>query len=119
IVLVLEHLAPRAREAHVVTADGMTLEYEATDSIWLTHPSSLSAGELFLEQLVELRGVRLSARRLHHLSYEVAEQLVLARAVIGELARIFRHDVVDGLFDRPGIGDLLEALRLDDGVRVL
>src|ERR1044071_1866760 len=78
-----------------------------------------SAGQLLLQQVVELRGICLAAGGLHDLADEEAEQLVLARAVIGELARILRHDLVDGLLDGAGVGDLLEALRLDDGVRVL
>ncbi len=38
--------------------------------------------------------------------------LSLPRAVIGELARVLRHHLVDGLLDGAGVGDLLEALRL-------
>src|SRR5688572_32655311 len=78
-----------------------------------------SARELLLEQLVQLRGVRLAAGGLHDLADEDAEQLVLARTVVGELAGILRHHLVDGLLDGAGVGDLLEALRLDDRIRLL
>ena len=55
--------------------------------------------ELLLQQLVELRRVGLAAGGLHHLADEEAEQLVLAGAVLGELARVLRHHLVDGALD--------------------
>src|SRR5579883_1132302 len=70
-----------------------------------------SARKLPLEQLVQLRGVRLALCRLHDLPDEEAEELVLARTVLGELARILRHHLLDGALDRAGIGDLLEPFR--------
>src|ERR1700736_4904379 len=40
--------------------------------------------QLELKQFVELRGIRLAFRCLHHLPDEETEQFILARAVIGE-----------------------------------
>ena len=50
-----------------------------------------SAAELLLQQLVQLGRVGLAAGGLHDLADEEAEQLVLAGAEVGELARILRH----------------------------
>src|SRR3982751_2375173 len=96
-------------------------ESEADFSTGSSLPARISCrtSKFFLQQLVELRGVRLAGGGLHHLSYEESEQLVLARAVVGELAGILRHDLVDRLLDGARVGDLLETLGLDDGVRVL
>src|SRR4029077_17590659 len=78
-----------------------------------------SAGQLLLQKLIELRRIGLAAGGLHDLADEEAEQLVFARAVVGKLARILRHDRVDGLLDGTRVGDLLEAPGFDDGIRVL
>src|SRR5258708_810631 len=75
--------------------------------------------QLALEQFVELRRIRLAFRRLHHLPDEEAEQFILARAVIGELFWIGGDHGVDHPFNGAGVRDLLETLRLDDGVRGL
>src|SRR5216683_653194 len=75
--------------------------------------------QLELQQFVELRRVRLAFRRLHHLPDEEAEQFILARTVIGELFGIGGDHGVDHSFNGAGVRDLLETLRLDDGVRGL
>src|SRR6266852_4426303 len=75
--------------------------------------------QLELEQFVELRRIRLAFRRLHDLPDEETEQFILARAVIGELFGIGGDNRVDHLFNGAGVRDLLETLRLDDGVRGL
>src|SRR6516164_3819858 len=77
-----------------------------------------AARELLAQQLVELGGVGLALRRLHHLTDEEAEQLVLAGAVLLELTRILGNRLVDRTLDRGSIGDLPEATLIDDGVRV-
>src|SRR3970040_1241151 len=55
----------------------------------LTTHRSLS--QLALQHLVELRRVGLAVGGFHHLANEEAEELVLARAILGELRRIGRH----------------------------
>src|ERR1700749_3500561 len=54
-----------------------------------------SAAQLAPQQLVELRRIGFAARRLHHLADEESEELVLAGAVLGELRRVLRHDLLD------------------------
>src|SRR5258708_3112399 len=80
---------------------------------------SSATAQLELQQFVELRRVRLAFRRLHHLPDEEAEQFILARAVIGELFGIGGDHGVDHPFNGAGVRDLLETLRLHDGVRGL
>src|ERR1700742_4663556 len=83
---------------------------------WL---SGLSATELLLQQLVESSRIRLALRGLHDLADEEAEQLVLARPIVGELPRVGSHDGLDSLLDRRLVGDLFQALLLDDRVGAL
>src|SRR5487761_549072 len=85
---------------------------------WGTDPD-YSTGKLLLEQLVQLSWIGLALCRLHHLPDEEAEELVLAGAVVGEPPRVPGHYFFDGALDGAGIGDLPEALRLDDGVGAL
>src|SRR5581483_8955669 len=76
-----------------------------------------SPSQLLLQQLIELRGISLPLGRLHHLPDKEPKQLVLARPILGELPRILGHDVFNGAFDSGVVGDLLEPLLLDDGIR--
>src|ERR1700736_1000630 len=72
--------------------------------------------QLELQQLVELRRICLAFRRLHHLPDEETEQFILAGAVIGELLGVGGDHRIDHPFNGSRVRDLLEALRLDDGV---
>ena len=117
IVLVFAQIEPRAREIHGVTTYGMPFEDEAADAIRIGH--RYQPASFFFKSSLSCAGLALPPVAFIDLADEEAEQLVLARAVIGELPRILRHHIVDGLLDRAGIGDLLEALGLDDGVGVL
>src|SRR5690606_36488669 len=83
-----------------------------------TRTRAESALQLLLQELVHLRRIGLAAGRLHDLADEVAEELLLAGAVLLELLRVLREHLVDRLLDRAGVGDLLEPLALDDGVGV-
>src|SRR5262245_44145450 len=73
-----------------------------------------SETELRFQEIVDGLRVRLAAGRLHHLADEPAERLRL-RLGLRHLVRIGRDDLVDHLFDRREVGDLLHAARFDDG----
>src|SRR5437762_12643185 len=75
---------------------------------------SILLSELCAQQLVQLRRVGLAGGRLHDLTYEESEQLVLARAVLGELSGIAGHHLIDHALDGGGIGDLPQALRSEE-----
>src|SRR3546814_14860731 len=77
-----------------------------------------SARELFLQQAIQSIRIGLALRRTHGLADEEAEQLVLAGAIFGELAGILRHHVVDRGDDRGLVGDLHQALGIDDVVEI-
>src|SRR2546421_598302 len=66
---------------------------------------SILLSELFAQQLVQLRRVGLAGGRFHDLAHEKSEQLVLARAVLGELRGIAGHHLIDHALDGGGIGD--------------
>src|SRR5260370_11152580 len=72
-----------------------------------------------LQQLVELRRIRLALGGLHDLADEETEELVLAGPIVGESFRIGGNDGVDYSLDGAGVGDLLQAPLLDDFVRAL
>src|SRR2546430_17200685 len=78
---------------------------------------SILLSELSAQQLVQLRRVGLAGGRLHDLTYEESEQLVLARAVLGELSGIAGHHLIDHALDSGGIGDLPQTLRVDHRIR--
>src|SRR6187431_1017539 len=78
-----------------------------------------SAAELFFEDAIDRGRVRLALALLHHLSDEEAEELVLARAVLGHLLGVSGDDAVDHLDDRAFVGHLHEALAVDDRARVV
>src|SRR5687767_11312654 len=69
-------------------------------------PGPSWAGEDFFQELVQLRRVRLARRRLHHLAYEEAKQLLLPSAIVRELAGVLCEHPGDRLLDRRGIRDL-------------
>src|SRR5271165_7590075 len=97
---------------HQMSADGVMLENEAMQAV-----ADIHLGQLGLQELVELSGVRLAAGRFHDLADEESEQLVLAAAIVGELLWVCGDDRIYHALDRSGVGDLLEPLGLDDGVR--
>lgn len=81
--------------------------------------ASLSlAFEFLLQQLVHLTGVGLAFGSLHRLADEEAEHLAalgfVAGAVLFDLLGVGRQHFVQHGFDGAGVGDLLEALLLDD-----
>src|SRR3979490_2932420 len=78
-----------------------------------------ATAQLKLKQFVELRRIRLAFRCLHHLPDEETEQFILAGAVIGELLGVGGDHRIDHPFNGAGVRDLLETLRLDDGIRRL
>src|SRR5262245_26589557 len=78
-----------------------------------------STGDLFLQELIQLRGIRLAACRLHDLTYEEAEQLVLARTVFGQLVRVPGHDLLDCTLNGRAVRDLPQTLVRDDRVGIL
>src|SRR5579863_7534539 len=78
-----------------------------------------SATELLFEQLVQACRVGLALRGLHRLADEESEQLVLARAILGQLRWIGGDDGVNSGLDRRLIGNLAPAARLDDCVGIL
>ncbi len=69
---------------------------------------------IFLSRSLTSCGLALPLVSLHHLADEEGKELVLACPVLGELRRVFRHGLLDGLYDGPLVGDLGEALLLDD-----
>src|SRR5579862_7005414 len=79
---------------------------------------SAARAELLLEKRVELRGVGFPLRRFHRLTDKEAEQLVLTRAIVGELTRVARDDLVDHPLERSAVRDLPEALLLDDRIGI-
>src|SRR5690242_6894345 len=76
-----------------------------------------SDAEPGFQEIVDGLRVRLAAGRLHHLADEPAERLRL-RLGLRHLVRIGRDDLVDYLFDRRQVGDLLHAARFDDSAGV-
>src|SRR5262245_14288055 len=73
-----------------------------------------SDAQLRFQELVDLLRVALALRRLHDLPDEEAEQLVLAGAVLGDLAGILAHHLVDGGDDGRLVGYLCQPLLGDD-----
>src|SRR6185437_2840312 len=92
---------------------GGTMGAAAVNSTVSPPRSRGSAAQLAAQELVELRGVRLAAGSLHHLADEETEQLVLAGAILGELRRALRHNLLDRSRDGGAVGDLAQALRFD------
>src|SRR5439155_1802272 len=78
---------------------------------------TFSDPELRLQEIVHGLRIGLAAGRLHHLTDEPAGELRPGFR-LRDLVRIGRYDVVDHLFDRAEIGDLLHAARLDQRARV-
>src|SRR5215831_11629473 len=72
-----------------------------------------SAAKLAAQKLVELGRVGLAAGRFHGLADEEAEELVLAGAVLRELRRVLRHDLLDRALDGGAVGDLAQAPGFD------
>src|SRR5262245_20845580 len=70
------------------------------------HAQLSSETELGFQEIVDGLRVRLAAGRLHHLSDEPAERLRLRFRLL-HLVRIGRDDLVDHLFDRREVSDLL------------
>src|SRR2546429_7436979 len=70
---------------------------------------SILLSELCAQQLVQLRRVGLAGGRPHDLTYEESEQLVLARAGLGELSGIAGHHLIDHALDGGGIRALPQA----------
>ncbi len=76
IVPMFDQRAPCGVQMYEVSANRVSLEHEAMQAVAVMH---LCAGpKLCLEQLVELRRIRLAPGRLHHLADEETEQFVLA-----------------------------------------
>src|SRR3569832_452111 len=82
-------------------------------------PVTASAGEALFENAVDRSRIRLALALLHHLADEEAEQLVLARAIFGDLVGGGREHAVDDGNDGAFIGHLHEAFALDDGARLV
>src|SRR5581483_2292790 len=78
-----------------------------------------SALQLPVEQVVHDLWTRLSLGRLHHLSNKKSFYRLLACPELLHLLRIRRHHLVDCLFDRRGIRNLLRLLRFVHGREVL
>ena len=71
--------------------------------------------EFVFEDRVDLAGVGLAARFFHDLANKEANQLVLARFVLGDLARIGGNDR-STTSRLPRVGDLFQAACFDDVV---
>ena len=69
--------------------------------------------QLLPQQLVDQRRVGLALGRFHHLADEEAEHLGV-RGVLRDLGRAGGERGVDRGLDRAGVGDLAQALGLDD-----
>ncbi len=82
-------------------------------------PCSVYPCSFFFSSSLTAAGFALPLARLHHLADEEAEDLLLAAAVLLDLAGVGGDDLVDDLLDGAAVGDLLEALLGDDGVGVL
>ena len=76
-----------------------------------------SESEFLFQDFVDRLRARFAAGRLHHLADEPTDRLWIGLGV-GNLVRIFGDDVVDGLFDRADVGDLLHAALNDDRARI-
>ena len=70
--------------------------------------------QLRFQDVVDGLRVGFAARGFHHLADEPAEGLRLVLD-LGDLFGVRRDDLVHDLFDGAGIGDLFEAVLLDDG----
>ncbi len=113
----LDQCLPCGVEVHQVSANRVMFEHEAMQTVAVMHLAHRR--QFDLQQFIELRRVRLAPGRFHDLADEEPEQLIFTAAVIRKLLGVGGDHGVDHALDRGGIGDLLEALRLDDGVRRL
>src|SRR5690606_13474884 len=78
-----------------------------------------SGAELLLQQLVDLSRAGLALARLHDLTDQGVEGLLLAGAEFIDRLLVGGEYLVDHGLDRAAVGDLLEALLIDDRVRAL
>ena len=83
ILVVLDRRAPARVEPHQVAANREALEQEAMQQVARGRHGPAS---IFFSSSFSCAGIRLARGRLHDLADEEAEQLVLARAVVRELA---------------------------------
>ena len=74
--------------------------------------------EFVFEDRVDLAGVGFAARFFHYLADKEANQLVLARFIIGNLTGIGGNDPVNNIFDCRRVRYLFEAPRFDDVIGV-
>src|SRR5207249_3755683 len=65
------------------------------------------SGQLPLQNLVHLRGIRLALGRLHHLTDEGVERLILPGAIVFGLLGVRGEDLVHYFLDLACIADLL------------
>src|SRR4029077_13231215 len=81
----------------------------------LTAPTARALSrELFLQELVDQRRVRLALGCLHHLADEETEQLVLSGAIFADFVGLRLHHGLDCGLDGAGVGHLLETALLDE-----
>ncbi len=69
--------------------------------------------ELLPQDGVYRIGISLAAGRLHNLAYKPAQSFWLGFDLL-DLLRVRGNDLVHDLFNRAGVGDLLQPLLLDD-----
>ena len=72
--------------------------------------------QLLLQQLGDLRRIRLALRRLHALADQRVDGRFLAGLVLLDRLRVVGEDLVDDRFQRARVRDLLQAFALDDRV---
>src|SRR6476646_11399486 len=112
------------------TSDSPKARQETADEGWRTAirasgfplsspaaPSSSSDAELAPEQFVDRLRVGLAGGSLHHLTDEPADQRRLHSGLL-DLVGIAGDNVVDHFLDRRQVGDLFEAARFDDRMRI-